>query len=156
MINKRYREKIVLHSWEICLLPLATLSSATRWRHIRRMRMCYQNLSLFWRFFLFCGETMSSGVFCSYCSIGRHYLPACYNSLNKQEACLINVWWDVNVVNLFLQHAETITRKVREKACNVSHVRLGYQPELHWKSVVITCRRFRAKCSWVSLCRKLE
>jgi hypothetical protein len=58
-------------------------------------------------------------VFCSCCTIGKRYLPACYNSQNKQEVCLINVWWDVDVGKLFLQQAEAITRKVRERACNV-------------------------------------
>jgi hypothetical protein len=73
------------------------------------MRMGYQNLSLLWCFLLFCGETMSR-VFGSCCSIGRHYLPACYKSLNKQEVCLINV------VNLFLQHAEEINKESQRKS----------------------------------------
>jgi hypothetical protein len=77
--------QMVLHNWEICLLPLATLNWVTWWRRVRRItKGLLSNLLFFWWFFPCCGETSS-------------------RVLKKQELCVINVRRDVNLAHLFVQ-----------------------------------------------------
>jgi hypothetical protein len=63
---------------EIQMLPLATLNWVTRWLRIRRTKKCllskpFTSLVVFWG----AVEWQYRWVFCSCCTIERHYLPDC-------------------------------------------------------------------------------
>jgi hypothetical protein len=138
--------QIILHAWEMCLLPLAVLNWVRGWRRIRRARkfllsepVSFSGILVLLRradivdsslFVLYYREALSAGLL---------------NSLKKQEVCVINVRRDINVAHLSVwktsaQHGR-LNKKSKKKHLALSTADWGSHPALHGKFVAMTwCR----------------